>query len=600
MRLRLRCAAMGNERTSQHYLLRVELENAHCPIWREVSVSSEVTLDWLHEIIQVAMGWEGEHLHLFEFKEAVYVPRGLEEPDFEPEDTVSLGQLLRKAGQHMRYSYDLGDSWNHAIRFVKRIPGDPAIPVALLGGEGACPLEECGGVHGHEEICQTLTARANGDSPDDDRFGDWIPSGYDPEFFDRRATAERLAELGRALLKGISATERPQEGGAEVIPFPPQPVRRDPIRAVVSAMEQEADFLNPYEDLSAEDKAAFLRLLGEAQKVRAAEPWSVLWADNIFVIQDPVTSELDLVSVLGGGGEVYSVQAYFPPQATCFWKRMAMDSRAPDPEETLRMLHMIDVEYCNRSHMDELDFDLYRATRFPKPKGRKPRQWMRFRYYHPRRYPWPPSTRFIHRLERALLLCLRFVEATNEGLVQVKASSAKGGPPTHLPGFRLREGANPQDPDNWVLDQFPIDWSEKPEPQPLPDLSGSRILEIGTYSQSEATWQVGAKVLYEQPVMTNLGPVFLALGLAADQQTGRIEGMAMSENPDAPLGETLVDCVIEAVKRFGFRPSTLQVNSEDDQAALAELAAKTQIRLQRMNKLPAIKEAFSSLREHWL
>ncbi|MET9339040.1 plasmid pRiA4b ORF-3 family protein [Nonomuraea sp. NPDC003804] len=44
--------------------LKVTLRGVRPPVWRRVHVPSTATLDQLHEVIQVAFGWEQHHLHL--------------------------------------------------------------------------------------------------------------------------------------------------------------------------------------------------------------------------------------------------------------------------------------------------------------------------------------------------------------------------------------------------------------------------------------------------------------------------------------------------------------------------------------------------------
>ena len=46
--------------------LRVELRDERPPVWREVIVPSGITLDLLHDVIQVVMGWEDRHVYQFE------------------------------------------------------------------------------------------------------------------------------------------------------------------------------------------------------------------------------------------------------------------------------------------------------------------------------------------------------------------------------------------------------------------------------------------------------------------------------------------------------------------------------------------------------
>jgi len=46
--------------------LKVSLIGIKPPIWRRIQVTGDTTLDVLHGILQIAMGWFGEHLYDFE------------------------------------------------------------------------------------------------------------------------------------------------------------------------------------------------------------------------------------------------------------------------------------------------------------------------------------------------------------------------------------------------------------------------------------------------------------------------------------------------------------------------------------------------------
>ena len=47
------------------YQLRVSLLGLEPEIWRSLEVRGETPLSKLHAILQVAMGWENSHLHVF-------------------------------------------------------------------------------------------------------------------------------------------------------------------------------------------------------------------------------------------------------------------------------------------------------------------------------------------------------------------------------------------------------------------------------------------------------------------------------------------------------------------------------------------------------
>ena len=47
------------------YRVRVTLEEVEPAVWRLIEVPSDLTLDRLHDVLQVAMGWTNSHLHQF-------------------------------------------------------------------------------------------------------------------------------------------------------------------------------------------------------------------------------------------------------------------------------------------------------------------------------------------------------------------------------------------------------------------------------------------------------------------------------------------------------------------------------------------------------
>ena len=47
------------------YQIKVTLDDSKPPIWRKLLVADTFTLGQLHNILQIAMGWENYHLHMF-------------------------------------------------------------------------------------------------------------------------------------------------------------------------------------------------------------------------------------------------------------------------------------------------------------------------------------------------------------------------------------------------------------------------------------------------------------------------------------------------------------------------------------------------------
>src|ERR1051326_5798883 len=142
----------GGKKDVSLYQLKVKLKWSKPAIWRRVVVRSDMRLDRLHTVIQVAMGWTNSHLHQFVLGQTFY---GQTDPEFGAgmevlnEKRYRLRDLADGAKKKFIYEYDFGDSWEHELVVEKVLAADPNFkhPVCT-GGENACPPEDCGGIHG--------------------------------------------------------------------------------------------------------------------------------------------------------------------------------------------------------------------------------------------------------------------------------------------------------------------------------------------------------------------------------------------------------------------------------------------------------------------
>lgn len=144
------------------YTMKVTLDGSKPPIWRRITVPSDVTLDQFHQVLQAAMGWTNSHLHQFtpghdrlgQRTEKIVTPFDVSEGDKgREESTIRLDALVTKPGDKLHYWYDFGDSWHHTVLLEKTEPraadDDRA---ACLAGRRACPPEDIGGIHFYSTI----------------------------------------------------------------------------------------------------------------------------------------------------------------------------------------------------------------------------------------------------------------------------------------------------------------------------------------------------------------------------------------------------------------------------------------------------------------
>jgi hypothetical protein len=174
------------------YQLKVTLKDINPPVWRRLLVP-DCSLAELHEVIQLAMGWENYHLYDFEVGGERYTdPRGMDDLDMEDASRAMHGQLAPEAKAKLRYTYDFGDNWRHEVLVEKILPPEEgkAYPVCI-DGKRACPPEDVGGPWGYMEFAEAL---ADPEHEQHEEFREWRGE-FDPEAFDLDAVNKGLRRL---------------------------------------------------------------------------------------------------------------------------------------------------------------------------------------------------------------------------------------------------------------------------------------------------------------------------------------------------------------------------------------------------------------------
>lgn len=168
------------------FQIKVTLLGSDPEIWRRLLVPAGITLAALHNVLLVAMGWDGSHMHEFRKGKQFY---GMPNPDerfFDLSRTINdrkvrLDEVLLRSGSKFVYTYDMGDSWEHSIVLEKRLPVDPNLKYpACLGGERACPPEDCGGIPGYYDL---LEARRDPTDPRHAELLGWVGQEWNPDAF---------------------------------------------------------------------------------------------------------------------------------------------------------------------------------------------------------------------------------------------------------------------------------------------------------------------------------------------------------------------------------------------------------------------------------
>lgn len=182
-----------NERV---YLLKIGLLDIEPAIWRRFVVPANITLDRLHDVIQIVMGWTDSHLHAFTIGNKRYT----EYPESKEEGLVCgryrLGDLIKLKGRTFRYLYDFGDCWEHELVLEESRYFNPELrtELACLEGEGACPPEDVGGEPGYYEFCKALKDPSH---EAHESYMEWSGGNYASEGFDADAVDLELMKYLR-------------------------------------------------------------------------------------------------------------------------------------------------------------------------------------------------------------------------------------------------------------------------------------------------------------------------------------------------------------------------------------------------------------------
>ena len=164
------------------FQLRIELEDVEPPVWRRLLVPGGFGLARLHDVFQAAMGWSNSHLHCFSIGGERYGML-LEEDDEELYQDEGDLTVLAALGGHERFSYeyDFGDSWVHDVVVEGTTTSRRGLKHAVcLGGENACPPEDCGGTGGYAELLVAIADPAHEEHED---LLEWLGGPFDPSAF---------------------------------------------------------------------------------------------------------------------------------------------------------------------------------------------------------------------------------------------------------------------------------------------------------------------------------------------------------------------------------------------------------------------------------
>lgn len=179
----------------RYYLLRIRLLEIQPEIWRRFYVPGIISLDRLHDVIQIVMGWEDYHLHEFVIGKHRYTEFPESKEDGKEDYRYRLIDLIKQKGRTFTYTYDFGDDWVHELQIVdsRYEPEDPRMIIRCNGGARACPPEDAGGPFGYMRYLEILS---DPDHPEHRENIEWRGQ-YDGESFSLETVNQELLKYLR-------------------------------------------------------------------------------------------------------------------------------------------------------------------------------------------------------------------------------------------------------------------------------------------------------------------------------------------------------------------------------------------------------------------
>jgi Plasmid pRiA4b ORF-3-like protein len=182
------------------FQIKMTLKGIDPPIWRRIQ-TKDCTLEELHSLIQLTMGWEFEHLYRFNIGGLDYGNLEMVRDD-ETNDSrdTKLSEVLPARNRRPRfiYEYDFGDEWIHQLIVEERLRPNEMVKYPIcVAGQRACPPEDCGGPWSYPGFVEAIS---NPDHRRHEELLEWAGDRFDPEIFDLEEVNNELRGMrtGRA------------------------------------------------------------------------------------------------------------------------------------------------------------------------------------------------------------------------------------------------------------------------------------------------------------------------------------------------------------------------------------------------------------------
>jgi Plasmid pRiA4b ORF-3-like protein len=148
-------------------------------IWRRIEAPANVTLEGLHDVIQVVMGWADHHLHHFQVGSLRYGAPTPDDIDIQDGRKLKLSRLIDDGERAFEYVYDYGDEWRCVVVLEATAPMIPGFAYPrLVEGARRGPPEDVGGPWGFGELLEAIADHKHERHAE---LLEWCGGDFDPQ-----------------------------------------------------------------------------------------------------------------------------------------------------------------------------------------------------------------------------------------------------------------------------------------------------------------------------------------------------------------------------------------------------------------------------------
>lgn len=330
-----------------------------------------------------------------------------------------------------------------------------------------------------------------------------------------------------------------------------------------------------------------------ASIIQQMSPWRFMAETDVFGFQDPETSELGFISVMGQLEQHRAVAVYRGVEGLYglrhFEEALEMDPKSDAAHDMFFEIPQIQLEFEPSAQLEKRDRAMIKSAGFKFPKDQQPK----FRSYRPGYLPWfimrDEATHLIYALTQTLDVASRFFSEPN--LLPMNENLDDREYLIRIP--RMKESGP-----SWEESIFTID----PPPTQLSpfSLEDSTVTELNELPRC-GPMEIDVFALPARVGGRNERPRLLYGLLCVDAESGFVLGMELLEATEgvdlmfASLPEKLASQWLE----HAMVPQQLKVRSQRLADLLQQLADQLALSISLVKKLPELNRAKKSLTAHF-